>query len=238
MGEVAVGGGHDAHVDLAALVLADAPDLPLLQRPQELDLHARRDLADLVEQQRPAVGRLEQARPVLGRAGERAARVPEELALEERLGDGAAVDRDERPRRARGLVVDQPRDPLLARAALAGDEHGGIDLGHPARQVHELRASAALLATIPSGSSTSGATRISARRCSRSFRSAAFKRLRDPLERDVEALLEAVRLEEAQLLRALVAPLLARAPEQVAGRVALAQAAILEDVDLLARSCG
>ena len=83
-----------------------------------------------------------------------------------------------------------------------------------------------------------GATRTSARRCSRSFRSAAFKRLRDALERDVEALLEAVRLEEAQLLGALVAPLLARAPEEVAGRVALAHAAILEDVDLLARSSG
>ena len=34
---------------------------------------------------------------------------------------------------------------------------------------------AALLATMPSGSSTSGATRTSARRCSRSFRSAAFR---------------------------------------------------------------
>ena len=65
VGEVAVGGGQDAHVDPPALVLADAPDLPLLQRAQELDLHARRDLADLVQQQRPAVGRLEQARPVL-----------------------------------------------------------------------------------------------------------------------------------------------------------------------------
>ena len=97
---------------------------------------------------------------------------------------------------------------------------------------------AGLLATIPSGSSTSRATRTSARRCSRSFRSAAFKRLRDPVERDVEALLEALRLEEAQLLGALVAPLLARAPEEVAGRIALAHAAVLEDVDLLARRSG
>ena len=233
VGEVAVGGGHDAHVDLPALVLADAPDLPLLERPQELDLHARRDLADLVQQQRPAVGRLEQARPVLGRAGEGAARVSEELALEQRLGDGAAVDRDEGPGRARGLLVDEPRDPLLARAALAGDEDGGIDLGHAARQVHELPHRGALgddpqrlldvgrhadqrpavLAELPLG---------------------RLQRLRDPVERDVEALLEAVRLEEAQLLGALVAPLLARAPEEVAGRVALAHAAVLEDVDLLA----
>ncbi len=63
-----------------------------------------------------------------------------------------------------------------------------------------------------------------------------LQRLRDPVERDVEALLEAARLEEAQLLGALVAPLLARAPEEVAGRIALAHAAVLEDVDLLARA--
>ena len=40
-------------------------------------------------------------------AGERAARVAEQLALEQGLGDGAAVDGDERPGGARRLVVDQ-----------------------------------------------------------------------------------------------------------------------------------
>ena len=68
VGEVAVGGRDDAHVDPPVLVLADAPDLPLLQHAQQLDLHARRDLADLVEEQRAAVRRLEQPRPVRGRA--------------------------------------------------------------------------------------------------------------------------------------------------------------------------
>ena len=223
----------DAHVDPPALVLAHAPDLPLLQRAQQLDLHAGRDLADFVEQQRPAVGRLEQARAVLRRAGERAARVAEELALEQGLGDGAAVDRDERPRRARGLLVDQPRDPLLARSALAGDEHGGIDLGHPARHVHQLPHGGAL------GDDPQRLLDVARHANQRSAVLAQLalgrlQRLRDPLEGDIEAFLEAVRLEEAQLLGALVTPFLARAPEQVAGRVALAHAAIFEDIDLLA----
>ena len=61
-GEVAVGRGDDAHVDRAARVLADAADLALLQHAQQLDLHRRRHLADLVEEQRAAVRRLEQAR--------------------------------------------------------------------------------------------------------------------------------------------------------------------------------
>ena len=49
VGKVAVGRGQDADVNLAAPVLADATDLSLLQCAQKLDLHARRDFADLVE---------------------------------------------------------------------------------------------------------------------------------------------------------------------------------------------
>ena len=93
--EVAVGRGDDAHVDLDRLGRPDAPDLALLQDAQELNLHLRADLADLVEEQRAALGLLEE--PALRRAGprERAALVAEELALQDGLGQGAAVDRDE-----------------------------------------------------------------------------------------------------------------------------------------------
>ena len=59
---------------------------------------------------------------MLGRAGERAAHVAEELALEERLDDRGAVDRDEPLRAARPQLVQRARDQLLARARLAGDE--------------------------------------------------------------------------------------------------------------------
>ena len=66
-----------------------------------------RQLADLVEEhasrRRPPRG----GRPCacVG-AGERALLVAEELALEERLGERGAVERDERARRARRAVVD------------------------------------------------------------------------------------------------------------------------------------
>ena len=39
--EVAVGGGHDAHVHLEGLVAAHALELALLQEAQQLDLHGR-----------------------------------------------------------------------------------------------------------------------------------------------------------------------------------------------------
>ena len=52
-------------------------------------------MPDLVQKERPAVRLLESSAPHLLRAGERAALVAEELALEQLLGNGAAVDRQE-----------------------------------------------------------------------------------------------------------------------------------------------
>src|SRR5690606_20190349 len=60
-----------------------------------------------------------------------------------------------------------------------------------------------------------------------------LQRRREPLQRAVEALVEPVRLEERELSGALLSPLRARPPDEVARRVALAHAAILEDEDLL-----
>ena len=54
-------------------------------------------------------------------ARERALHVPEELGLEQRLRQRAAVQRDERPIAPQRVEVDGARDPLLARARLAGD---------------------------------------------------------------------------------------------------------------------
>src|SRR5690606_14608997 len=110
--------------DLHVARVAEPPDALLLQDAEQLHLQRQRQLADLVEEERAAVRLLEQARLVARRVGERAAPVPEELALEQVLGDGAAVDRDEGPRPARRPGVERAGDELLADAALAGDERG------------------------------------------------------------------------------------------------------------------
>ena len=120
-----------ADVDRLGAVLADAHDHLLLQHAQELDLQVERHLADLVEEDGAAVGRVELARLVGDGAGERALDVTEQLRLEQVLGNGAAVDGDERPLGARRAAVHLARDELLAGAGLAGDEHrdvGGGDL--------------------------------------------------------------------------------------------------------------
>src|SRR4029450_2175596 len=53
-GEVAVRGRDHAYVDLARLRFADRRDLAFLQHTQELRLHGRRHLADLVGEDRAA----------------------------------------------------------------------------------------------------------------------------------------------------------------------------------------
>ena len=59
-------------------------------------------------------------------AGERALDVAEELGLGEPLGNGRRVERDELLIAPRAVVVNRPRDQLLAGAGLALDQHGAV----------------------------------------------------------------------------------------------------------------
>ena len=96
IGERPVGGRDDAHVHGARRVLAHAPHLALLQHAQQLGLRARRQLGHLVEEQRAAVGVLEQPGARADGAGEGAARVTEQLGLDQVVGQRGAVDGDNR----------------------------------------------------------------------------------------------------------------------------------------------
>src|SRR5262245_607813 len=121
--EAAMCCGDDPDVDTDALLRSDRPDLPLLKGAQQLALHPQAHVADLVEEQYPAVGELEDSLAVAIGAGERAARVTEQFRFEEALGQGRAVLGEEFPRTAGRSIVDGPRNQLLAGAALAMDEH-------------------------------------------------------------------------------------------------------------------
>src|SRR6185437_10359951 len=70
------------------LVRADPDDLARLERPEEFDLSAHRDIADLVEEERAAVGVLEPPFPLAVGAGEGAPDVAEQLAFEDVLAQG------------------------------------------------------------------------------------------------------------------------------------------------------
>ncbi len=90
--------------------------LALLQHAQQLALQFQRDLADLVEEQRAAVGELEAADAVAHRAGEGAPDMAEEFALEQLARNRRAVDADQRAVAAAAGLVDGARDQFLAGA--------------------------------------------------------------------------------------------------------------------------
>ena len=86
------------------------------------------DVADLVEEERAALGHLEAALLAGVGAGERALLVAEQLRLDQRVGQRRAAHLHERLLRAQRVVVDRVRDQLLAGARLAADQHGGVGL--------------------------------------------------------------------------------------------------------------
>ena len=83
----------------------------------------------------PAGRQLELPELLLHGAGERAAFVAEERALDQLVRDGRHVHRDERRVADARLLVEEPREELFARAALAEDQHRRRELGD---LVHEL----------------------------------------------------------------------------------------------------
>ena len=122
--EVPVRRGDDPHVHLHRLGPADALDLALLEGAQQPHLDRRR------ARRPPRRGRSCRRPPARTapappeRAGEGPLLVAEELALDEALRDRAEVHRRRTARRSAGELVDHPREPLLAGAGLAADEHG------------------------------------------------------------------------------------------------------------------
>ena len=94
-----------------------------------LALQLQRQVADLVEEQVPAVGQLE-APGACRLAPVNAPRSwPNSSDSDQLLGNRRAVDRDERLRRARAAPVDGARHQLLADAALALDQHAQVVVG-------------------------------------------------------------------------------------------------------------
>ena len=117
--EVAVGRRDDPDVDLDALVAAELRELAVLQDVQELGLQRRLHLADFIEHQRAAVGLLELADARRRGAGERAAFVSEELALQQLGRQRRAIHLDERTVAPGGALMNRARHELLADPALS-----------------------------------------------------------------------------------------------------------------------
>ena len=136
--EIPMGRDHDADVGLDRLDPAQRLVDPFLQNPQQTHLHRRRDVADLVEEDRAALGDREAPRLVALGVGEGARLVAEELGLEEGVGERAAVDGHEGLSLPRREIVKGPREELLAGAAGAVDHHRAVARRHRRQQTEQI----------------------------------------------------------------------------------------------------
>ena len=125
--EVLVGGGQHPHVGVQGRLAADARELAILQHVQQLGLERGVQIADLVQEDGAAMGRLELADLELMGAGEGPAFIAEQLALEELPRHGRAVDLHVRAATPGGEMVDRARHEVLAGAGLARGEHRDVD---------------------------------------------------------------------------------------------------------------
>ena len=142
--QVLVGRRDDADIALDRRPTADGRVFALLQDAQEAGLRLHRHVADFVEKQRPAFGLLEAANRPRGGAGEGALLMPEQFAFDEVARDRGHVDRDEWAALALAVIVQRPRDQLLAGPGFAGNHHAQVGLHqtreHPKNVLHGGRA--------------------------------------------------------------------------------------------------
>lgn len=119
---------------------------PLLQHPQQACLHSRRDITDLIEKDRAPFGQTEASGLVLARSGEGSLSVPEELRLQQRVGQRSAVHRHEGFVRPWTQIVNGSGKQFLPRPGFAVQQHGGVTGGrsgqHAEQAVHRYAATA------------------------------------------------------------------------------------------------
>ncbi len=96
-------------------------ELPLLQDAQELGLHGRRELANLIEKHGSVIRSLKFPFSHSDCAGVRAFFVPEELSFQKCFGNCCAVDGDEGEFASRTALMDRTCDDFLAGAAFSPD---------------------------------------------------------------------------------------------------------------------
>ena len=93
----------------------------LLQEPQQLGLHSKRQIPNFVQKQCAAMRVMNASKPRLDCAGEGAAHVSEQLSFEQSLWNGGAIDHYQRIFAPVADLMDGSCNQLLASAGFADD---------------------------------------------------------------------------------------------------------------------
>src|SRR5580692_11374658 len=108
------------------MITSHSLKLALLQHAQQRDLGVHREIADFIEEERPAVSGFKPPHTPLQGAREGAFLVPEKLRGNQRLRDGGAVHADEGSRCAVRSPMEGASYQFLARSGFAQDQNGRI----------------------------------------------------------------------------------------------------------------
>jgi hypothetical protein len=109
----------------------------VLHDPEELFLSFERDEANLVKEERAAIGRLKPPRPFPAGPSERPLLVPEQLRLDERRRERRTVEGHEWSLPPPREVVKLGRRQLFAGPPLANQHHRPIDGRRPGEPLRE-----------------------------------------------------------------------------------------------------
>ena len=120
LADVAMRGADHMQIDRNGLIASERNDFAFFDHTQQARLQHQRHIADFIEKQRAAVGLENLSHPAfLHRAGECAARVAEQLALDQALRDGGAIDRHECLVEPKAAVMQGLGEGFLAGAGRA-----------------------------------------------------------------------------------------------------------------------
>ena len=103
---------------------------PGLQHPQQVNLHLHRNIAHFVKKEGSGIDHFKAALLGIFGVGEGAFLVAEELALQELIGEGPAVEGNEGSVTPRALGMDSTGHQFFTGAGFPGDQDGGIAFGH------------------------------------------------------------------------------------------------------------
>ena len=136
--QISIRRSDQPHIDLDLNAATNALDLALLQDAQKFDLHIEGNFGQFVEKQSAAVGLLKAASAPGVRPGKGTFFVPEQLALDQALVEGGAVDGDKGVVGAGACFVYCARHQLLASARLTSQQHGRPARSGPRHHVEGL----------------------------------------------------------------------------------------------------
>jgi hypothetical protein len=124
--EMDIRGGNQPHVDGDLLARAHRYDFAFLNHSKQFDLQGQWQIADFIQEQRPAMGGLKPSGLSGHGAGESAPLMAEQLTFHERLADRRTIDRDERAVTSTAPYMDLAGNQLFAGASFADDERRGV----------------------------------------------------------------------------------------------------------------